>query len=166
MNKDGHVLNAVLLGLGLAVILNPAAELETARLMLEVTIPVVLGAMVPDIDTAFGKHRKTLHNLPLLAAFYAFPYFFGNLEYVWIGVLTHYVLDVVGSKRGIALFYPLSPKEYNFPTGVATSSKYATRVTVVVTAFELAVIAVIVHYQFPVQDIVDTASTFMSSLLF
>ncbi len=161
MNKDGHVLNAVLLGIGLGIILNPKPEIATALSVLEVTIPIVLGAMVPDIDTAFGKHRKTLHNLPLLMVFYAFPFYFGNLEFVWIGVLTHYVLDVVGSKRGIALFYPLTPQEYSFPTGVATSSKWAMHVTVLITVFELAVIAVIVHYQLPVQDITDAAAAFL-----
>jgi len=110
-----------------------------------VLIPVVLGALFPDVDTDFGKHRKTLHNLPVLALLYAFPLYFGNLQYVWVGVLTHYVLDVVGSKRGIALFYPFSPLEYGLPVGVATVSNYATFVTVVITAVELVVVAVVVH---------------------
>jgi len=84
-----------------------------------------LGALFPDVDTAFGKHRKTLHNLPILIGFVAFPFVFGNLEYVWIGVLTHYVLDIAGSKRGIALFYPLWKEEFGLPIGVAVSSKNA-----------------------------------------
>jgi len=65
---------------------------------------------------------------------------FGNLQYVWIGVLTHYALDVIGSRRGIALFHPLSDTEYGMPTGVTTSSKYADLVTVIVTAVELAAV--------------------------
>ena len=148
MNKKGHVLNAVLLSVGLGYLLEPATELGevmvTLETMLMIGVPVTLGALFPDVDTDFGKHRKTLHNLPVLAAFVAFPYVFGNLEYVWIGVLTHYVLDVAGSRRGIALFYPLSPKEYNLPFGVPVSSSKATLVTVLVTIAEVALAAVIV----------------------
>jgi membrane-bound metal-dependent hydrolase YbcI (DUF457 family) len=70
---------------------------------------------------------------------------FGNLQYVWIGVLTHYVLDIVGSKRGIALFYPVSSTEYGFPMGVTTSSKFANLVTLVITGLELAVAAVVIY---------------------
>ncbi|MFC6826427.1 metal-dependent hydrolase [Halopelagius fulvigenes] len=158
MNKDGHVLNAALLAVGLGVVLSvdptagPVVDdsptetlLAAGRTAVELSLPVVLGALFPDVDTAFGKHRKTLHNLPVLALFVAFPLVFGNLQYVWVGVATHYLLDVVGSKRGIALFYPFSPTEYDLPTGVATSSKWATTVTVVVTAVELVALAV-VHY--------------------
>ncbi|MFP8953578.1 metal-dependent hydrolase [Natrialbaceae archaeon A-arb3/5] len=156
MNKKGHVLNAVLLSIGLGYLLEPATELEavpaTLEMMVMIGVPVTLGAMVPDIDTAFGKHRKTLHNLPLLVAFIAFPYAFGNLEYVWIGVLTHYVLDVAGSKRGIALFYPLSPREYSLPFGVAVSSSHATIVTVLVTIVEVALVAVVV-FEMPQQGL-------------
>lgn len=101
--------------------------------------------MVPDIDTAFGKHRKTLHNLPLLVGFAVFPAFFGNLEWVWLGVLTHYVLDIAGSKRGIALFYPLWRKEFGLPVGVAVSSKRADLMMVIVTVAELAIAAIILY---------------------
>ncbi len=145
MNKKGHVLNAVLLSLGLGYLLEPAGDLETFRMIIAIGVPVTLGAMVPDIDTAFGKHRKTLHNLPLLVGFIAFPYVFGNLEYVWIGVLTHYVLDMAGSRRGIALFYPLTKTEYGLPTGVTVSSSRADLVTVIITALELLVVALIVY---------------------
>ncbi len=148
MNKKGHVLNAVLLSVGLGYLLEPATELGevvvTLETMLMIGVPVTLGALFPDVDTDFGIHRKTLHNLPVLAGFVAFPYVFGNLEYVWIGVLTHYVLDVAGSRRGIALFYPLSPQEYNLPFGVPVSSSRATFVTVLVTIAEVALAAVIV----------------------
>ena len=139
MNKRGHVLNALLLALGLGFILEPGLDMATAEMTVQITVPIVLGALFPDVDTAFGRHRKTLHSLPVLAVFLAYPILFGNLQYVWIGVLTHYVLDVVGSRRGIALFHPLSDTEYSMPTGVATSSKYADLVTVIITALELAV---------------------------
>ncbi|WP_339102924.1 metal-dependent hydrolase [Haloterrigena salinisoli] len=148
MNKKGHVLNAILLSLGLGYILEPAGDLETFRTIVEIGVPVTLGALFPDVDTAFGKHRKTLHNLPVLLGFLAFPYVFGNLEYVWLGVLTHYVLDVAGSKRGIALFYPLWKEEFGLPIGVAVSSKHADGMTVAVTVLELALVAVLV-FQFP-----------------
>jgi membrane-bound metal-dependent hydrolase YbcI (DUF457 family) len=145
MNKEGHVLNAALLGIGLGFVLEPAGTVETLRTVVGVTIPVTLGALFPDVDTAFGKHRKTLHSLPVLALFVAFPVVFGNLRYVWIGILTHYVLDYIGSRRGIALFHPLSSQEYGFPSGVTTSSRFANVVTIVVTAVELAAAVAIVH---------------------
>ncbi len=146
MNKKGHVLNAVFLSIGLAYLLEPAGDETTFITMVAVGIPVTLGALFPDVDTDFGKHRKTLHNLPILALFVAFPYFFdGNLQYVWIGVLTHYVLDIAGSKRGVALFYPIWKKEFGLPIGVAVSSKRSTLMTFVVTAAELVVAALIIY---------------------
>ncbi len=145
MNKEGHVLNAVVLGVGLGFLLEPAGTVETVRTIVAVTIPLSLGALFPDVDTAFGKHRKTLHNLPVLGLFVAFPLVFSNLQYVWIGVLTHYVLDYFGSRRGIALFYPLSSTEYGFPSGVTTSSKFANAVTLVITAVELVAAAVLIY---------------------
>jgi membrane-bound metal-dependent hydrolase YbcI (DUF457 family) len=152
MNKKGHVLNAVLLSIGLGYVFYPAGDVPTFRMIAEVSVPVVLGALVPDVDTAFGKHRKTLHNLPVLAVVYAYPVYFGNLHFVWIGVATHYVLDLLGSKRGLALFYPYD-KEFSLPVGVSVSSKWATTVTVVVTGLELALVAAVVHLELPVQDL-------------
>jgi len=145
MNKDGHVLNAVLLGIGLGYILQPAGDMETFRTVVEVTIPITLGALFPDVDTAFGKHRKTLHNLPVLGLFLAFPPVFGNLQFVWIGILTHYVLDLLGSKRGLALLYPWD-REFSVPFGVSTSSPYANVVMLAVTGFELLVAGLLVFY--------------------
>lgn len=144
MNKHGHVLNGFLLGIGLGFILAPAGNVETLRTIVAVTVPVSLGALFPDIDTEFGTHRKTLHNLLVLGMFFAFPFVFDNLHYVWIGVLTHYVLDVVGSKRGIALFYPFE-QEYGLPTGVATKSRYTNVVTLLITASELVVVFAITY---------------------
>jgi len=146
MNKRGHVLNAVLLSIGLGYVLDPSGDVSTFATIAEVFLPVVLGALFPDVDTAFGKHRKTLHNLLVLGIFLAHPiYHGGNLQWVWLGVFTHYVLDMLGSKRGIALFYPFWDEEFGAPTGVTTSSDRATAVTVVVTVVELAAIAVLVH---------------------
>ncbi|MCO8246177.1 MULTISPECIES: metal-dependent hydrolase [unclassified Haladaptatus] len=154
MNRKEHVLNAALLSIGLGYVLHPSGDVETFYSIVAVGVPVILGALFPDVDTAFGKHRKTLHNLPILALFYVFPMVFGNLQYVWIGVLTHYALDMLGSKRGLALFYPYE-REFGAPFGVSVSSSAATLVTLAVTVFELIVAAVIVNGQF----LIDTGMT-------
>jgi hypothetical protein len=104
-----------------------------------VTVPVTLGALFPDIDTAFGSHRKTFHNLLILGGFVTFPLVFDNLQYVWIGVLTHYVLDVAGTTRGIALFYPFG-RECDLPIGIPVTSRFALAVTLSITAVELALV--------------------------
>ncbi|XVH30691.1 metal-dependent hydrolase [Haloferacaceae archaeon DSL9] len=145
MNKRGHVTNAILLSIGLGYILEPTGDIPTFVRIVEIGIPITLGALFPDVDTAFGKHRKTLHNLPVLALFIAWPIYFANLQYVWIGVLTHYLLDLLGSRRGIALFYPWE-KEFNLPVGVPVSSKYADLVTVLVTGVELAAFAGLYYF--------------------
>ena len=159
MNKRGHVLNGLLLALGLGFVIEPGLDAATARTIAEITVPIVLGALFPDVDTAFGRHRKTLHSLPVLGVFLAYPIVFGNLQYVWIGVLTHYVLDVVGSRRGIALFHPLSDTEYGMPTGVTTSSKYADLVTVIITAVELVVFWAINAYVVSLDLDISTAAS-------
>jgi len=145
MNKKGHVMNAVLLAIGIGYVLEPAGDVPTFVAIAEVFMPLVLGALFPDVDTAFGKHRKTLHNLPILAIFFAYPYFFSNLSFVWAGILTHYVLDMLGSRRGIALFYPFWDEEFGAPTGVTTSSSYAEVVTVAVTLVELGLFAAVFY---------------------
>jgi len=149
MNKRGHVMNAVLLSIGLGAVLQPTWDLATAEMIVKLSVPVTLGALMPDVDTAFGKHRKTFHNLPMLAVFMAWPLYFGNLQYVWIGVVTHYILDVVGSTRGIALWYPLLSQEYNLPVGIPVSSSKSDLVTVVVTGAEVAAFAGILYYVWP-----------------
>jgi membrane-bound metal-dependent hydrolase YbcI (DUF457 family) len=163
MNKKGHVLNAVLLSVGLGYILEPSGDVATFEMVAQLSLPVALGALFPDVDTAFGKHRKTLHNLPVLGVFLAFPTYFSNLYFVWVGIATHYVLDVVGSRRGIALFYPLSKQEYGFPGGVTTSSKHADLVTVVVTLLELGAFAGVHYYVLPLSRGVD-AQTALAGL--
>jgi membrane-bound metal-dependent hydrolase YbcI (DUF457 family) len=158
MNKRGHVLNAVLLAIGVGYILEPSGDVETFETIATVGLPIVLGALLPDIDTAFGRHRKALHNLPLLIVLYFWPAWFGTMHYVWIGVVTHYVLDVMGSKRGIALFYPFTDQEFGLPFGVSTSSKYADAMTLFVTGVELAAIYLVVRYELPIQDLSEGAS--------
>lgn len=161
MNKRGHVLNAALLAIGLGCIVRPTGDVETVRAIAEILVPIVLGALFPDVDTAFGKHRKTLHNLPVLAIFLAYPIYFGNLQWVWVGVLSHYILDVLGSKRGIALFYPLWSREFGFPLGVSVRSRWASLVLVVVTAFELVLAATVVHWLPP--EMAETAFAVLSA---
>jgi len=149
MNKRGHVLNAVLLAIGLGYILEPAGDMETFATIAEVFVPLVLGALFPDVDTAFGRHRKTLHNLPVLFVVAAYPFYFGNLHWVWLGLLTHYVLDVLGTTRGIALFYPLWDREFDVPFGIPVDSKYTDLVTFSVTAVELAGCFYLLQYGVP-----------------
>ncbi|AZH25107.1 metal-dependent hydrolase [Haloplanus aerogenes] len=159
MNKEGHVLNAALLSVGLGVVLvwpttlTVATVLETLEMVARLTVPIVLGALFPDVDTAFGRHRKTLHNVFVLGVVAAYPIFFDNLRFVWIGVATHYLLDVVGSRRGIAFFYPLTSQEWGLPLGVTTSSKYANPVTVVVTILELAALGAVNVYVMPLASV-------------
>jgi hypothetical protein len=143
MNKEDHVLNAVLLGVGIAVLMDTSLSAGTLENVFRVGVPIALGALFPDIDTAFGVHRKTFHNLPVLAGFVAFPLLFGNLYFVWIGVATHYVLDLLGTKGGMALLYPY-PGLFDVPVGVTVDSKKATVVTLAVTAVELAAVALVV----------------------
>lgn len=136
MNKREHVINGLLVGIGVGILLSPTGELTMARSIVAVAVPVLLGALFPDIDAVIGSHRKTFHNLIVLGIFAAFPYVFDNLQYVWIGVLTHYVLDCFGSKRGIALFYPF-PDEWNPLRGVTVSSRFAGAVTGLISLGEL-----------------------------
>ncbi len=155
VNKKGHVLNAALLSVGLGAVLaaptvlTAETALATVETIAKLSVPLVLGALFPDVDTAFGKHRKTLHNLFVLGLFVGFPLVFDNLYFVWIGIATHYLLDVVGSRRGIALFYPLTSQEWGLPSGVTTSSKYADLVTVVITGLEIAALGSFHLYVMP-----------------
>jgi membrane-bound metal-dependent hydrolase YbcI (DUF457 family) len=144
MNKRGHVSNAVLLAIGVGFVLQPSGDVETLRTIAAVLVPVVLGALFPDVDTHFGTHRKTLHNLPVLGVVVAYPLFFGNLHWVWLGVVTHYVLDAFGTTRGIALFYPVWDEEFGLPFGVPVGSDWADVMMLAITAFEVTVAAFIV----------------------
>lgn len=146
MNKKDHILNGILLGIGLGFVLHPSGSVQTLVTMCAAFVPVVLGTMFPDIDTEFGTHRKTLHNVFVLAVLYGYTIYFNNLQWVWIGVVSHLVLDYFGSKRGIAFFYPLWDREFSTPIGVTTSSSYASLITVVITLLELVVIYLLVHF--------------------
>jgi membrane-bound metal-dependent hydrolase YbcI (DUF457 family) len=145
MNKRGHVLNALVLSVGLGCLAAPALDVTTLWTVVAIAVPVTLGALIPDVDTAFGTHRKTLHNLPVLLLFFLYPLYFDNLRFVWIGVATHYVLDLLGSKRGIALFYPFDSAEFDLPVGVSARSRYAGGLMVLITALELAVAAALAY---------------------
>lgn len=145
MRERGHVINAVLLGVGIGVLLEPSLTVDTLRSVVEVGVPVVLGALLPDVDTSFGAHRVHGHNLLVLGAVLAFPYVFGNLAWVWLGVVTHYVLDLLGNVRGMALFYPVSRSFYDVPVGVNVDSPLADVVTLVVTGVELAAVAAVIR---------------------
>ena len=137
MNQREHILNAALLAVGVGYVLEPSGDLITFQRIAAISIPIVLGALFPDVDAHYGRHRKALHNLLVLAFFAAFPLYFGNLEWVWLGVLTHYVLDVAGSRRGIALFYPVWKREFGLPLGVPVASSHTGIVTVVITGIEV-----------------------------
>jgi len=144
MNKRGHVVNAVLLSVGLGFILEQSVSVDALVMVLKVAPPILLGALFPDIDTAFGTHRKTFHNVWVLALAVAFPFVFNNLHYVWIGITTHYVLDLLGNVKGMGIFYPL-PGFYDIPVGVNVNSRWADVVTLAVTGFELAILGGLVY---------------------
>jgi len=159
VNEREHVVNAVLLSVGLAVILSERAAVPPAEALAAVAVPVTLGALFPDVDTSFGTHRKTFHNVATLGAFLAFPIVFGNLHWVWVGVATHYVLDLLGNVRGMALLYPYS-EEYDVPVGVTVGSAWATPVTLAVTAVELATIW-LVYTTGAYQPVLDAVAPFV-----
>ena len=106
MNEKGHAVNAVLLSLGVGVIHEPALSLLTLETVAMVTPPIVLGALFPGLATTVGTHRKTFHNVWVLAIAVAFP-LFGNRRFVWIGIGAHYVLNRLGNRKGMAVFHPL-----------------------------------------------------------
>jgi len=140
MNKRGHIENAVLLSIGIPLILEGNLTVDTGVQIAEIGVPIILGALFPDIDTAFGTHRQTFHNIPTLLIFLAFPLYVSNLFYVWVGVLTHYLLDLLGNVQGMAVFYPLSDRFYDIPVGVPVDSKISDVVTLAVTGLELLLV--------------------------
>ena len=152
MNRREHVLNAVLLATGIAILLAPAGGSQTAEILVALSMPLVLGALFPDVDVSFGEHRKTFHNLPVLGVFVAWPAVVGNLQFVWLGVLTHYVLDMLGTHRGIALLYPWR-REFEVPVGVPVDSAWVLPVTLVVTGVEVAAVGVLLQVGGPLGGI-------------
>lgn len=144
MNKRNHVVNAVLLSIGIGIILTRPLSMDVFEVIIRVAPPIILGALFPDLDTAFGKHRKSFHNIWVLGFAVSFPYLFGNLYYVWIGILTHYTLDLLGNRYGMGVFYPF-PGFYDIPVGVNVGSRWADGVTLLVTAVELGVVFLLVE---------------------
>jgi hypothetical protein len=144
MNKRGHVVNAVLLSVGLGFILEQSISTDAFVTIIKVMPPILLGALFPDIDTTFGTHRKTFHNVWVLGLALVFPFVFDNLHYVWIGIATHYVLDLLGNVKGMGIFHPL-PGFYDIPVGVNVNSRWAAVVTLAVTGFELGVLGALVY---------------------
>jgi membrane-bound metal-dependent hydrolase YbcI (DUF457 family) len=158
VNKREHILNGILLGIGLGYILEPAGDLSTFVTIVAVTPPLVLGAMFPDVDTAFGEHRKTLHNLPVLLFFYVYALQFDNLSWVWLGIISHYFLDIAGSTRGISWLYPFYDEEVGLPIGVPTSSHWAQWITALITVAELLALLVIKWRNLPIANFSDNAT--------
>jgi len=140
VNQKEHVLNAVLLAVGVGAVLQPSYDRAMTVQIGVVFVPILLGTLLPDVDAHFGRHRKALHNLFVVGVVVAYPVYVANLEWVWVGVITHYVLDVLGTQRGIALFYPLWSREFGVPVGVHTASPWADVVTIAVTALEVGVL--------------------------
>lgn len=136
MNKQAHLINGAILSVGIAVMLEPGLGRGTLTTLIAIGVPLVIGVLFPDVDTAIGYHRRTFHNLPVLALFILFPLVFDNLHYVWLGILTHYILDLLGNVQGIALLYPY-PKQFDIPIGVSVNSPFANVVTLTVTGLEL-----------------------------
>lgn len=50
MNEREHVLNAALLAIGLGVLMQPTLGLQTAVTVGLLFVPIVLGALFPDVD--------------------------------------------------------------------------------------------------------------------
>ncbi|MEF8831360.1 MAG: metal-dependent hydrolase [Halobacteriales archaeon] len=150
MNNGGHVLNAVL-AIGIGYVLEPSGDVPTFVTIAKVLPAVLLGALFPDVDTSFGTHRKTLLNFFVLGLTLAYPIYFDNLQFVWLGIATHFVLDLVGTRRGLALLYPWDA-EFALPVGIKTSSLWSVPVTLLVTSLELAAFAGIVWLVLPGPD--------------
>lgn len=158
MNKRDHVINGVLFGAGVGFVFDPMLPTSLVESVVAIGIPVVLGTLLPDMDTAFGSHRKTFHNFLFLGGFILFPFYFGNLQYVWLGILSHFILDLLGSKRGLALLYPYS-HEFDLPLGVAVNSSFATVVTLVVTAIEVGIVIAIFRITPTIMNMMGDLST-------
>lgn len=130
MNKQDHILNGVLVGIVVGALISPTWDEAMFRSIVAVAVPVTLGVLVSEFVSEFGRHRTTLHNVGILGGFIAFPFVFGTLQYVWIGVLTHLGLDHLGIERGIASHYPSTTSEWNLPTGTEMAELADTHIAV------------------------------------
>jgi len=137
---ESQILNSLLLAIGLGFVFVPQGDIETFQAIIPISVPILIGGVLPDIDVAFGKHRKTTHNIFIVGLFILYPLLFNNLQYIWIGILSHLIIDITGTVRGIALFYPLSDAEYRFQTGTSNQS------TVLITVIEIITAAIVFRY--------------------
>lgn len=116
MNKRQHLLNGLVVAIGLTIIRVGAFEpVPLVHLFGYLLVPILLGTLLPDIDTEYGKHRKSGHNLFVLGGMMLYPFVFGNLYALWIGVAVHLTADMALSDRGCALLYPFSTREWSLP---------------------------------------------------
>lgn len=133
MNKPAHLSNGVLVGGAIGALLGGFPEVLAA-------VPLgAAGSLLPDLDTDSGTHRKTSHNLLFLAVLLVPVWFYPVFVYLPIGVASHYVLDACCSRRGIALFYPVSATEYQSAGGVTVDDRRAPVVTGMMSLCEVGV---------------------------
>lgn len=108
---------------------------------------VPLIALLPDIDTEFGKHRALFHNIFVFIIFTIILFMVkGNMFILpmWIGYLSHVFLDMT-TKRGIMIFYPITSKPIG-GLGVEAKSIGGTFATIGVSILFGAVFAVIINF--------------------
>ena len=104
MNRNSHLQMGFIFGVTAIVLSGISFESIPLGLM------VFFGSIFPDYDVAYGTHRKTLHNLWVMAACGSYMWFYGfpavaNLFFL-LGFLSHLVADSV-TKQGIMPFYPI-----------------------------------------------------------
>ncbi|MFC6755888.1 MULTISPECIES: metal-dependent hydrolase [Haloarcula] len=134
MNPIDHVINGALVAGAIAFLISP--------LNLLVAVPLgIAGALFPDLDTHVGTHRKTFHNGFLLLFFCIGAVVYPLFVYFPIGVASHYLLDALCSRRGIAFFYPVSKSEYQSKGGVTVDDDRARMVTVAMSGSEIILVA-------------------------
>jgi membrane-bound metal-dependent hydrolase YbcI (DUF457 family) len=144
MNTTDHLVAAVLVGIGLGVLTSPLMTVVAPVL-------VVLGDRIPDLDQNLGTHRKTLHNVwlptlvalgavPVLVGFWEPPAALSTVPWVATGYATHLLVDGLGSRRGVALLYPISDTEWQSAGGVTVNDPRATLASVTVAGMILGVV--------------------------
>lgn len=145
MNTIDHLIAAALVGVGLGLVLTNLLIVPV------VTLLVVLGDRIPDLDCHLGTHRKTLHNF-LFPGVYAVsavvvhvtaltaPPAFWAVAYVSAGYATHLLVDALGSRRGVALLYPISDQEYGSAGGVTVDDPRSTWASVTVAVLILSAV--------------------------
>lgn len=100
-----------------------------------------VGSVLPDVDLKF-KHRKSLHNLLSIAATAIVVYFALPVELfrntvvlgLTLGWMSHLLLDLI-TKKGVALFYPISG--YFFKLGLCRSDSIACNTLIYAISFAL-----------------------------